>query len=75
MKRTIMLTIALLITATIVTAQSQNKNIEQEFMRLIGFPFHLPRSELNRDQRRLGGSRPVKIVAYQSVRRSQSPPH
>ena len=34
MKRTIILTIAFLITATLVTAQSQNKNIEQEFMRL-----------------------------------------
>jgi ketosteroid isomerase-like protein len=34
MKRTIIFTIAFLITATIVTAQSQNKNSEQEFMRL-----------------------------------------
>ncbi len=34
MKRTIILTIALLIAATTVTAQSKNKNIEQEFMRL-----------------------------------------
>lgn len=34
MKRTIILITALLIAATIVTAQSKNKNIEQEFMRL-----------------------------------------
>jgi ketosteroid isomerase-like protein len=34
MKRTIILTIALLIAVTTVTAQSKNKNIEQEFMRL-----------------------------------------
>ncbi len=34
MKRTIILTIAFLITATTVAAQSQNKNLEQEFMRL-----------------------------------------
>src|SRR5215510_10311787 len=31
----------------------------------IGLPFHLPRSELNRDQGTLGGSRAVKIVADQ----------
>ncbi len=34
MKRTIILTIAFLIAATTATAQSKNKNIEQEFMRL-----------------------------------------
>ena len=34
MQRTIILTIAFLIAANIVTAQSKNKNIEQEFMRL-----------------------------------------
>ena len=34
MKRTIILTIAFLIVATTVAAQSKNKNIEQEFMRL-----------------------------------------
>ena len=34
MKRTIIFTIAFLMTATIATAQSQNKNVEQEFMRL-----------------------------------------
>ena len=34
MKRMIILTITFLITATVVTSQSQNKNIEQEFMRL-----------------------------------------
>jgi hypothetical protein len=34
MKRAIILTITFLIAATIVTAQSKNKNIEQEFMRL-----------------------------------------
>src|SRR5262245_27751878 len=31
----------------------------------LGLPFHLPRSELNRDQGQLGGSRAVKIVADQ----------
>src|SRR5215510_9218826 len=31
----------------------------------IGLPFHLPRSELNRDQGTLGGSRALKIVADQ----------
>jgi ketosteroid isomerase-like protein len=34
MKRTIIFTIAFLIAATTATAQSKNKNIEQEFMRL-----------------------------------------
>ncbi len=34
MKRTIILTIAFLIAATAASAQSKNKNIEQEFMRL-----------------------------------------
>lgn len=34
MQRTIILTIAFLIAATAVAAQSKNKNIEQEFMRL-----------------------------------------